>query len=220
MPRVTDEYRAARRAGILQAAARCFAHNGFHGTSMADVIAESGLSAGAVYLYFRSKEEIIGAVAEQTLHTADEIFADLLADGATPAPTEVLTEIIERIGKLPLAGSDSTVDLTPLTVQVWGEAIRNRELGTRVNEVYVRLRAHWTEVARRWRDAGNLPPDAVPEQVGAALLGLVEGFLIEHVLIADTTMPGYLAGVQALLSATGTNAAEAPPHKPRQTKTT
>ncbi|WP_216896643.1 TetR/AcrR family transcriptional regulator [Nocardia alni] len=200
MPRVTEEYRATRRAEILHAAAHCFVRGGFHSTSMADIIRESGLSAGTMYLYFRSKEEIIGAVAEQTLHTADEIFADLLADGAAPAPAEVLAVLVERVGELRLAGSDSAVDLSPLTVQVWGEAIRNRELGARVNDAYLRLRAHWTEVARRWRDAGNLHPDAVPEQIGTVLLGLVEGFLIQHVLISDTTTQDYVAGAQALLS--------------------
>ena len=47
------------------AAWKCFSRNGFHSTSMADVIAEAGLSAGAVYLYFRSKDDIIVAVATQ-----------------------------------------------------------------------------------------------------------------------------------------------------------
>ncbi len=206
---MTDEYRATRRAGILQAAARCFAHNGFHGTSMADVISESGLSAGAVYMYFRSKEEIIGAVAEQTLHSADEIFAGLLADGAAPAPADVLAVLVEGISQATVTGPDAEVPLAPLTVQVWTEALRNRELGARVNDAYLRLRAHFAEVARRWRDAGNLPPDTVPEQLGAAMLGLAQGFVLQHVLIADITTEDYLAGLHALLPSSGAPAAKA-----------
>ena len=62
MPRVTDEHRAARREQILSAAIACVAEEGFHKTTMAHVIQRSGLSAGAVYGYFRGKDEIIGAM--------------------------------------------------------------------------------------------------------------------------------------------------------------
>ena len=65
MPKVSDAHRESRREQILIAAWKCFSRNGFHSTSMADVIAEAGLSAGAVYLYFRSKDDIIVAVATQ-----------------------------------------------------------------------------------------------------------------------------------------------------------
>src|SRR4051812_44493868 len=101
MPRVTEEYRASRRAEILAAAAQLFATNGFHATSMADIISAAGLSAGAVYRYFRSKEELIAAVAETALSAAEETFATLLAGGAAPPPEEVITAIIKTtIGRV------------------------------------------------------------------------------------------------------------------------
>ena len=59
MPRVSDEYLEQRRRQILDAAQRCFARKGFHETSMQDVFRESGLSAGAVYRYFKSKNELV-----------------------------------------------------------------------------------------------------------------------------------------------------------------
>ena len=65
MPKVTEAHRESRREQILIAAWKCFSRKGFHSTSMADVIKEAGLSAGAVYLYFRSKDEIIVAVGTQ-----------------------------------------------------------------------------------------------------------------------------------------------------------
>ena len=76
MPRVTDAYREARRRQILDASIECFAREGFHRTSMAQIIAKAGVSAGTIYLYFSSKEEIIEAIAEErhivesTLHPA------------------------------------------------------------------------------------------------------------------------------------------------------
>lgn len=201
MPRVSEEYRANRRVEIVAAAARRFARDGFHSTSMADVISESGLSAGAVYRYFRSKEELIGAVAETALSTADEVFARLLADGAAPPPEEAVAAmvhgIVDRAGHDPVSG----VDLTRIAVQGWSEALRNPALYGRVDAAYRRLRDHCSEVARRWQAAGNLPADVRPEQAGAAMLGLVQGFLLQRLLLADTTPPDYVAGVRALLAA-------------------
>ncbi|GAA3347299.1 TetR/AcrR family transcriptional regulator [Amorphoplanes nipponensis] len=208
MPRVSEQYRTNRRGEIVVAAARLFAANGFHATSMADIIGASGLSAGAVYRYFRSKEELIGAVAEQALSAADETFALLLADGATPSPTDVLTAVLEavseRIADHPVLG----VDVTRIGVQVWAEALRSPELAARADEVYRRLRGYFSESARRWQAAGHLGADAVPEQVGAAMLGLVQGFVLQRLLVAGTDTEGYLAGVRALLGPAGDRPAD------------
>ena len=65
MPRVSQAHLDARRLQIVAAARARFASHGFAHTSMADIIAESGLSNGAIYRYFTSKEEIVIAVCEQ-----------------------------------------------------------------------------------------------------------------------------------------------------------
>ncbi|MFC7531488.1 TetR/AcrR family transcriptional regulator [Actinoplanes sp. GCM10030250] len=200
MPRVSEKYLAGRRAEIVTAAARLFATNGFHATSMADIISAADLSAGAVYRYFRSKEELIAAVAETALTTADDIFTNLLANGATPSPAQAVTMLTEGINARVALDPASNADLTRIGVQVWAEALRNPELATRANTVYLRLRGHFAEIARRWQGAGNLPADADPDQVGAAMLSLVQGFMLQRLLINGTGIDGYLAGVNALLA--------------------
>lgn len=200
MPRVSQQYRAGRRLEIIAAAARLFATNGFHATSMADIIGECGLSAGAVYRYFRSKDELIGCVAETALVTADDAFQKLLADNAVPSPEQAVTAMIRAITGSIAHDPETGVDLTRIGVQVWAEALRNPELSARANEVYQRLRGYFAEVARRGQTAGTLPPDAVPEQMGATMLSLVQGFVLQRLLVIDTDTDGYLAGMGALLS--------------------
>src|ERR1700759_3170484 len=67
MPKVTQQYRPARRAQILDSARRCFLRDGFHSTSMQDLFAEAGLSSGAVYRYFPSKDDVIIAIAAENM---------------------------------------------------------------------------------------------------------------------------------------------------------
>ncbi|WP_328468313.1 TetR/AcrR family transcriptional regulator [Actinoplanes sp. NBC_00393] len=201
MPRVSSEHRANRRAEILAAATACFAKEGFHATSMADIIRTSGMSAGAVYSYFRSKEEIIGSVAETVIGTADEVFVRLLADNATPSPAEAVTNMVNGVVGRAMNDPVTGQDLTRIALQVWAEALRNPELRERVGGAFHRLRGHCAEVARRWQAAGNLPPDAVPEDVGAAMLSLVQGFILQHQILGTATTPAdYAAGATMLLS--------------------
>jgi TetR/AcrR family transcriptional regulator, transcriptional repressor of aconitase len=49
MPRVAESYLQARRRQIMDAAVTCFARSGFHAATMQDIVAETGLSAGAIY---------------------------------------------------------------------------------------------------------------------------------------------------------------------------
>ena len=74
MPKVTQQHRDARREQILAAARRCFLSDGFHATSMQDLFAASGLSSGAVYSYFASKDDVIVAIAEENMRGVTEMI--------------------------------------------------------------------------------------------------------------------------------------------------
>src|ERR1700760_4039392 len=81
MPRVTAAYRQARRDEIASAALRCLKRDGVSGTSIADVVAESGLSAGAIYSHFRNKAELAAYIAGSLLTWRIEEFE---AESAAP----------------------------------------------------------------------------------------------------------------------------------------
>ncbi|HUQ54767.1 TetR/AcrR family transcriptional regulator [Lentzea sp.] len=69
MPKVTQAHLDARRQQIIDAARARFASHGFARTSMPDLVEASGLSTGAIYRYFKSKDQIVAAICEQTSHT-------------------------------------------------------------------------------------------------------------------------------------------------------
>lgn len=59
MPKLSDQQIEQRRARILNAAEACFALTGFHRTSMSEICKAAGISVGAFYVYFESKEALI-----------------------------------------------------------------------------------------------------------------------------------------------------------------
>ncbi|MGW7172195.1 TetR/AcrR family transcriptional regulator [Streptomyces xanthophaeus] len=80
-----DDRGAARRAQILAAAATVFARQGYHGARMDDIVKESGLSKGALYWYFKSKEELATALVHHMLATETRTMDELLAEDVSAA---------------------------------------------------------------------------------------------------------------------------------------
>ena len=65
MPKLKPDIQRARREHILDAAEHCFARAGFHRTTMHDICREAGVSPGALYVYFDSKEALIAGICER-----------------------------------------------------------------------------------------------------------------------------------------------------------
>ncbi|MGL5733677.1 MAG: TetR/AcrR family transcriptional regulator, partial [Beijerinckiaceae bacterium] len=74
MPRLKPETEHARRTNILDAAERCFARGGFHGTSIQDICKDAAVSPGALYIYFDSKEALIAGLCERNRAELAERF--------------------------------------------------------------------------------------------------------------------------------------------------
>lgn len=193
MPRVSEAHLAARRQQILDAARTCFLRNGFHMTSMQDVIAEAGLSVGAVYRYFKSKNDIVEAIAEMYATQVSDLLATLVAD-----PDRSLVDVMQgAVGVIDAnIGPDGPMRLA---VQVWAEALRDDRVGEIVEHVYSRLRGNFVTVARRAVQTGELPADTDPEATGAALFSLVIGYGLQKMLTGRPDHDTYVKGLRTLL---------------------
>jgi AcrR family transcriptional regulator len=62
MPKISDEHAAERRDHILRSAATCFARSGIHRATVDDICAQAGISKGAIYGYFKSKDDVVAAL--------------------------------------------------------------------------------------------------------------------------------------------------------------
>jgi AcrR family transcriptional regulator len=195
VPRVSEAHLAARREQIVEAATRCFLRNGFHQTSMQDVIKEAGLSVGAFYRYFSSKAELIRAIAEAKVGSILATLDHQLEQDPLPPLRAVLGELLARVDA-------NLTDDGParIAVQVWGQAAHDADFAELVGGIYERVRGVVITLAARARDAGQLAPDADPEAVGTVIVGLIQGYVIQRVLMGrrvDRAM--YLAGIEALI---------------------
>jgi len=76
MPKISDERRAERLEQILEGARRCFAQNGYEGATVAKLERETGLSRGAIFNYFPSKEDLFVELAVRDSARMSEVWVE------------------------------------------------------------------------------------------------------------------------------------------------
>jgi TetR/AcrR family fatty acid metabolism transcriptional regulator len=102
---------ADKRDAILRAAVKVFARHGYFQSQVADVARVAGVAAGTVYLYFRSKDDLLVSIFERTMKDAIAEGRAALADVADPV------ERLRRIARLHLERLGRDRDLA-VVVQV------------------------------------------------------------------------------------------------------
>ena len=178
MPKVSQAHLDARRQQILDAARRRFASHGFARTSIADIVDESGLSNGAIYRYFTSKDDIIVAVCEQ---------------GSEALPKALTAEAIDAFLQF-IRGRARDTDHARLVAQIYAEAAVSPPLAALVQQQLSAMRRAIADLvpARRRQRADQIAEgfvavcssysqqlavrgDLDPAPFAAALMAIVKG---------------------------------------------
>ncbi|MDX3643365.1 TetR/AcrR family transcriptional regulator [Streptomyces sp. MB09-02B] len=201
MPRVSQERLDARRRQILDAASRCFARNGFHATSMQDVLKEADLSAGAVYRYFSGKEELIAAIVGSVLAEVREAFEEAVLESPPPPPDVLIGTVLRRIlHRQPTLGEAGESLYPRLMIQVWAETLRNPELHAILEGGFAEVRKPWIKIVEAYQDAGMMRADIPALSVARTMVALAQGVVAQYALFGDVPIQGVELGVQALMS--------------------
>ncbi|MFD5329068.1 TetR/AcrR family transcriptional regulator [Streptomyces sp. NPDC127092] len=199
MARVSQEHLDARRRQILDGAARCFARNGFHATSMQDVLAEVGLSAGAVYRYFRGKDELITAIADEAFAGIRGAFLEASKTVPPPTPDVLLGAVLRLFLEERIPGADRQA-FGRLILQVWSETLRDERLATALATGYDGMREAWSELVAVYRANGLMTADVSADHVARTLIAVAQGFIAQQALFGDVSVDILVDGLRGLMS--------------------
>ncbi|TMR01813.1 TetR/AcrR family transcriptional regulator [Actinomadura soli] len=193
MPRVSEEHLERRRRQILDAARVCFIRKGIHATSMQDIFAESGLSAGAVYRYYKSKNEIIEANISAVVGDLNAFFRRLVDSD----PLLPVDEVIERFASkvVSLSGPDGPLRLAPAA---WALSMHDPEIAAYMAGNIRAIRETWAHYLRRLVDAGALPPGTDVVAAAKTLFAILPGFVLQRLLLGDVSPEELRRGIKAL----------------------
>ena len=119
MPKVVPEYKEEARSRILDAANKVFAEKGYHEATMDDIAKRLGVSKGAIYLYFPSKEDLFEAMCKTVPQAFKEILYSSFGNEANPIQSA--TEFFDKMLKLSASNPG-------LSFEILSEASRNPAL--------------------------------------------------------------------------------------------
>jgi len=179
MPKVSSRYLEERKSDIIDAAEACFLRRGFHQSTMQDICRESGLSPGAIYRYFNSKDGIIAAVIGRSTERQAALIDD--ARASYSQAVQALQVIGEQFfGQLERDGMER---VAAMEVEVWEEALRNSGLRATHRRQFRLLSKALAELFRlAVEQAGIRSPRANPRGLAHLALALFHGLLLYRAL--------------------------------------
>lgn len=182
--------RAEQRKRILVAAMACFAREGFHGTSMQKICAEAGMSPGALYRYFPSKEELIAAIVADERSERQHML-DAIAQA--PSILDALADCLRLMLEEP------TFPTAQLGPEIMAEAIRNTRMRDAIEPCEEETRGQMREALATAMARGEIDPALDLDDVMVMLQVMADGMILHHQLHPGWNLPRRMAALSTLV---------------------
>ena len=194
MPKVSDNYLKVQREKILDAAMMCFSRKGFTETTILDICREAQLSTGAVYRYFKNKNEIIEASVQKY---RTERSKRLTPIEEKENAREMLDELYQfQMHRMLSPEPDSRAKIM---IHAYGEALMNSHVSTIVNENWDEMNNRFEKIIQKAQKQGYINPALEAYAVAVLLLALHDGLLLQKVIAPDSSQ--IMEKVQSLTKA-------------------
>lgn len=159
---------------ILDAARVCFVRSGFQGASMHEICGEAGMSPGALYRYFPSKEAIVIAIADNDRREDAETFAAMFSnpsviDGVVESTMAYIRHVRDR-------------DMAPLFAEIRAESMRNEAIFATCYEHRGQIAERFETYLARAIERGDIQPKADLSTLLVMFMAMGEGFALNNVL--------------------------------------
>jgi AcrR family transcriptional regulator len=189
MPKVSSEYRQARRDEIAAAALRSLRKHGVSGTSIAQIVEESGESAGAIYNHFRNKAELAQYIAGTLMSDHIGRFERAEASDGTLTPLEAMKRLLAAA-----QGPDFPYDVI---LQFWGESSNDPGLRAAIVTTVARLRRAMALSIRDWAQRRAVDGDAaaLADRTAAVMVTVCQGYIVQSAIAGPQNVERYLDDV-------------------------
>jgi AcrR family transcriptional regulator len=185
-----EAQRGARREAILKAASALFSRQGYHATSVADVIAAAGISRGTFYLYFDNKDSLFLELMEQFIQRIMDVVE--VVDASGPNPRGEIYDNVRRV-------VDVVFDNQDLTVMVLREDLGlNPDVDEKLKRFYGFVREMVEGALGNGARLGLIRKVNEPI-VATALIGAIKEVFLHHLVIAPDTAPARESVAESLL---------------------
>jgi AcrR family transcriptional regulator len=192
MPKLSEETQRLRRARILDAAETCFSRAGFHRTTMQEICKHAGVSPGAVYLYFKSKEDLI-----EGLSLRDR--AEVRAEFAHVAGQNDIVASLAHMLQNCIVGRPR--EKTILLMEIGAEATRNPAVARTMSDCDDEIRAQIEAMLSAAIDRRQIAPAMTVPELARLISIVVDGLFWSRATDPTFDCAAMAPHIVALLSA-------------------
>jgi AcrR family transcriptional regulator len=185
-----QEKRQANRERILRAARRVFGARGYRAATIEDIADEAGLSNGAIYYNFASKEELFIALLDERMQERLDHVRQTVASGRDPLSAHLA---LKRESLDVSRTFKEEREWRLLLLEFVAYAARNPRFGKRLREHQRELHTAVVGILEQLIAAIGVTPAIPTERLAIAITGLVNGLAIEE-LISPGVVPDELFG--------------------------
>ena len=176
MPKVSVAYEQAQRERILEGAAESFADKGYRQTSIDEIARNLGISKGAIYIYFKSKEELFIAIFNRYLRKDHDM--PKTSDLATDSVTLKLEYALDRYLSTVFSADPIRLRLLP---EFWLEGSRLPELQKLRLEGKRQDYAVLVDLFEQGQAKGEVRQDVNIREVVEVIIATCDGLLLNSV---------------------------------------
>jgi TetR/AcrR family transcriptional regulator, transcriptional repressor of aconitase len=194
VPRITPARASAQRERILDAALTCFARQGFHAATMQDIVAESGLSPGAIYGYFKGKTDVVMAIASER-HAMER---RRMEHALTAADLE--TSLVRLVEGFVLGLRDAQEKTwRRLAVQLWAESLSNPRLKREALAGVTQAIEQLSPMIGRAQREGRWPAHLDPEAAARVMIALLQGISLQLAWDDAIDIPAFASALRIMI---------------------
>jgi AcrR family transcriptional regulator len=167
------------RTHILEAALRRFANYGYNAASVDDICADAGVSKGAFYHHFPSKQAVFLALLNGWL--------DALDAGFEAAQKETVPETLMAMTDM-LPGIFATADgRLPMFLEFWLQASRDKAVWQATIAPYQRYQQFFSALVEQGKTEGSFRADIDSQSAAKAIVAIAVGLLLQDLIAPDGT---------------------------------
>ncbi|MFE4524607.1 TetR/AcrR family transcriptional regulator [Cytobacillus firmus] len=179
-PIVSEEYKRKKKKEILSGALACFAKKGFQAATIDDIVAYSGISKGAIYNYFKSKEEIYLELLNEQTESANERLAEKISMfSSAEEKLEYLFDLYRDMSPFSRERKDRITVQLEFTLHSSRDENLNRILNERGKKFFLNL---ITDIMEEGQNDGEFRSDADPNHVAGLFWTFMDGAMLHRVI--------------------------------------
>lgn len=186
------------RGRILMASRQCFSKRGFDLTTLGDIQQAAGVSRGAIYHHFKSKEEIIQVITSENLGRMGDKVAEILevARSEHLPVAKVLEHLCDFVEQIVFGPGQA------MGIRVWAASTVDDGIRRTMVAAFERIRALMVELIADYQSKGEIDDSVDAQELASVLFAVtIPGFQVQRIFLDDRSVApkAYAKALIALL---------------------